>query len=72
MAQDGAEVIVLSEIASPAFWARAREELPIPLVDPEVASWKWAELVGDLYLRRGRTHSKVYGYEAPPVERLHR
>src|ERR1700682_2905156 len=48
-AEAGAEVIVLSEIATPAFWDRAREELPVPLVDPGVACWKWAELVADLY-----------------------
>jgi Asp/Glu/hydantoin racemase len=66
--EDGAEVIVLSEVASPAFWERARAELPVPLVDPGVACWKWAELVADLYERLGLSHSKVYGYEAPPAE----
>jgi allantoin racemase len=65
--EDGAEVIVLSEIATPAFWERAKAELPVPLVDPGVACWKWAELVGDLYQRFGLSHSKLYGYEAPPT-----
>jgi len=65
---DGAEVIVLSEIASPAFWERAQVELGVPLVDPGVACWKWAELAADLYLRHGLSHSKVFGYEAPPHE----
>jgi len=65
--EDGAEVVVLSEIATPAFWERARAELPVPLVDPGVASWKWAEMAADLYLRLGIAHSKVYGYEAPPA-----
>lgn len=69
VAEDGAEVIVLSEIATPPFWERARSELPVPLVDPGVACWKWAELAADLYLRLGITHSKVYGYEAPPIVR---
>jgi allantoin racemase len=64
--EDGAEVVVLSEISSPAFWERARAELSVPLVDPGVACWKWAELAADLYLRQGLTHSKVYGFEAPP------
>jgi Asp/Glu/hydantoin racemase len=66
--EDGAEVIVLSEISSPAFWERAASELPAPLVDPGVACWKWAELVADLYERLGLSHSKVYGFEAPPLE----
>lgn len=67
---DGAEAIVLSEISSPAFWERARTELPVPLVDPGVACWKWAELVADLYERVGLRHSKRFGYEAPPLEPL--
>jgi allantoin racemase len=66
--EDGAEVVVLSEIASPLFWARAREELPVPLVDPGVACWKWAEPVGDLYQRLGLSHCKLYGFEPPPAE----
>lgn len=65
---DGAEVIVLSEIASPSFWQRAAKELPVPLVDPGVACWKWAELAADLYQHLGLTHSKVYGFESPPLE----
>lgn len=67
--EDGAEVVVLSEIGTPAFWEQARDELPVPLVDPGVACWKWAELAADLYLRLGISHSKAYGYEAPPVVR---
>jgi allantoin racemase len=65
--EDGAEVVVLSEIASPAFWERAGRELPVPLVDPGVACWKWAEMAADLYTGLGLTHSKAFGYEAPPV-----
>ncbi|MEO8290997.1 MAG: hydantoin racemase, partial [Gaiellaceae bacterium] len=67
--EDGAEVIVLSEIAIPEFWARAAAELPVPLIDPGVACWKWAELAADLYERLGLTHAKAFGFEAPPVVR---
>jgi allantoin racemase len=67
--EDGAEVVVLSEITSPEFWSRAAKELPVPLVDPGVACWKWAELVADLYGRLGLSHAKAYGYEAPPPVR---
>jgi allantoin racemase len=65
--EDGAEVVVLSEITSPAFWARAARDLPVPLVDPGVAGWKWAEMAADLYAGLGLTHSKAFGYEAPPA-----
>jgi Asp/Glu/hydantoin racemase len=66
VAEDGAEVVVLSEIATPAFWERCHRELDFPLVDPGVVCWKWAELAADLYRLTNYTHSKVGGYEAPP------
>jgi allantoin racemase len=65
--EDGAEVVVLSEITSPEFWERAASELPVPFVDPGVACWKWAELAADLYERVGLSHAKAFGYEAPPT-----
>lgn len=67
--EDGAEAIVLSEITSPPFWPRAAAELPVPLVDPGVACWKWAELAADLYEGMGLSHAKAFGYEAPPSTR---
>jgi allantoin racemase len=63
---DGAEVVVLSEIATPAFWARVRDEVPFPIVDPGAACWKFAEMAADLYRAAGLTHSKIGGHEAPP------
>jgi allantoin racemase len=66
---DGAEVVVLSELTSPEFCARAREELPVPVVDPGMACWKWAEMMADLYERAGLTHVGGLGYEAPPESR---
>jgi allantoin racemase len=67
VADDGAEVVVLSEIANPAFWERCRREVDFPIVDPGVACWKWAEMAADVYRTAGYSHSKVGGYEAPPV-----
>ena len=58
---DGAEVVVLSEIATPAFWERAPPRFDFPIVDPGVACWKWAEMAADLYRTAGYTHSKIGG-----------
>jgi allantoin racemase len=66
--RDGAEVVVLAEHTSPEFRARAREELPVPFVDPGVACWKWAEMMADLYLGSGLSHCKSFGYESPPTD----
>mgnify|MGYP005862516699 CR=1 FL=1 len=64
--EDGAEVVVLSEFANPAFWERAKRELEAPIIDPGVVCWKFAEMAADMYARIGYTHSKVGEYEAPP------
>jgi allantoin racemase len=70
VAEDGAEVVVLSEMTTPAFWERARSEVDFPIVDPGVACWKWAEMAADIYLRTGQSHSKVGGFESPPAVRV--
>jgi allantoin racemase len=67
---DGAEVVVLSEMASPSFWKRARRETDIPIVDPGAACWKFAEMMAGLYESTGISHSKIGGYEAPPRMRI--
>ena len=67
VAEDGAEVVILAEMATPAFWRRAQAEVPFPIVDPGVASWKFAEMAADLYRTAGYSHSKVGGHEAPPA-----
>jgi allantoin racemase len=66
--QDGAEVLLLAEIVSPSLARRARDELPITLLDPGAACWKWAEMAADLHLAQGLSHARAPGYEAPPVE----
>lgn len=65
--EDGAEVVLLSEVVPPSLAARAREELPITLLDPGAACWKWAEMAADLYLAQGLSHARAPGYEAPPT-----
>jgi len=68
--EDGAEVLLLAEIVSPSLAARAKAELPIVLLDPGAACWKWAEMAADLYARQGLTHASAPGYEAPPTEKV--
>jgi allantoin racemase len=65
--QDGAEVIVLAEIAPPGFAGLLRSELGVAFVDPGMASWKWAEMMADLYGREGLSHAEIGAYEPPPA-----
>lgn len=64
--EDGAEVVILSELVPPALAQRAAEELAVPLLDPGVATWKWAEMAADVYLTLGLSHARAFGYEPPP------
>ena len=68
IAEDGAEVIVLSEEASFDFddLMKLQNELKVPVLDPVIVTWKFAELMADLYRSANLTHSKIGGYEPPP------
>jgi allantoin racemase len=70
--RDGAEVVVLSEIAGPAFWERCARELDFPLIDPGAVCWAWAEMAADLYRGAFYSTSKVGGYESPSPLRIGR
>ena len=40
-------------------------KLGVPVLDPVVTSWKYAEMMADMYHKVGLVHSKLYGYESP-------
>jgi allantoin racemase len=64
--EDGAEVIVLGCTMQSGFMKDLTKKLRVPVLDAVVTSWKYAEMMADLYRKVGLTHSKLYGYEAPP------
>lgn len=63
---DGAEAIVLGCTIESGFMKELIESLKVPVIDAVVVSWKYAEMMADLYRQMGLTHSKLFGYEAPP------
>jgi len=63
---DRAEVIVLGCTIESGFMKELIESLKVPVIDAVVVSWKYAEMMADLYRKTGLTHSKLFGYEAPP------
>jgi allantoin racemase len=71
--EDGAEVIVLSEEASFEFddLVKLQSDLGVPVLDPLVVTWKFAEMSADMYRICGISHSKIGGYEAPPERGNH-
>jgi allantoin racemase len=66
--EDGAEVIVLGCTIESGFMKELMSELGVPVLDAVVVSWKYAEMMADLYRKMGLTHSKIHGYETPPKE----
>ena len=64
--EDGAEVIVLGCTMESGFMKDLTRKLKVPVLDAVATSWKYAEMMADLYRKVGLVHSKLYGYEAPP------
>jgi allantoin racemase len=67
--QDGAEVIILGCTVEAGFSKRLMQRLKVPVLDPVIVSFKYAELLADLYSKLGLSHSKIYGYESPPRQK---
>jgi len=64
--EDGAEVVVLGCTGESGFMKELIIKLGVPVLDPVVTSWKYAEMMADLHRKVGLTHCKLYGYEPPP------
>ena len=63
---DLAEVIVLGCAAMEGAVQRLSERIGVPVVDPVVAAFKLAEMLGELRSRTGLSISKRYDYEPAP------
>jgi len=63
---DRAEVIVLGCAAMEGAALRLSERIGAPVVDPVVAAFKLAEMLGDLRSRAGLSVSRRYDYEPAP------
>ncbi|MVT14255.1 MAG: hydantoin racemase [Euryarchaeota archaeon] len=68
--KDGAEVLILGCTAQFGFYKKMQEKLGIPVIDPSVASLKYAEFLIDLKKFTGLKHSKIGKYETPPYEEI--
>jgi len=64
---DRAEVIVLGCASMEGVAQRLSERIGVPVVDPVVAGFKLAEMLGDLRSRTGLSISQRYDYEPPPA-----
>jgi len=68
--EDLAECVVLGCTGMAGQAKKAQEELGVPVLDPVLMGLKVAELRAMLWERFGISHSKIGGYEAPPLEEL--
>lgn len=67
---DGAEVLILGCTVEFGFWKTLQKELGVPVLDPVITPLKYAEYLATLRDRYGWSHSKVGGYESPPLEEI--
>lgn len=67
--EDNAEVVILGCTIEYGFFEELQDELGVPVLDAVTAPFKFAELSAEL-AEFGWTHSKVGGYESPPVEEI--
>lgn len=68
--KDSAEVIILGCTIEFGFFRDLQRELSVPVLDAVVTPFKYAEHLVELRDRFGWRHSKVQGYESPPLEEI--
>ena len=68
--QDRAEAIVLGCTGMARQAERVQGILGVPILDPVIMTLKVAEMRAMLWKKFRISHSKVGGYEAPPIEEL--
>ncbi len=67
---EGAEVIILGCTVFYGFYKELQKVVKVPVIDPVIASLKYAELLVKMKKLAGWGHSKVYSYEPPPDEEV--
>jgi len=65
-----AEVIILGCTMEFGFYKKLQEELNIPVIDAILAPLKYAEFMVELRKSFGWGHSKICGYESPPISEI--
>lgn len=66
--EDMAECVVLGCTGMARQAEKVQKVLGVPVLDPVIMTLKMAEMRAILWRRFGISHSKVGGYEAPPVD----
>jgi allantoin racemase len=68
--KDLAEVIILGCTIEFGFFRDLQEQLSIPVIDPVLATYKYAEFLVDLQDHFGWSHSKALSYQTPSSEEI--
>ena len=68
--KDGAEVIILGCTAEFGFWKTLQRKFGVPVLDPVVTPFKYAEYLVNLREMFGWSHSKIGAFESPPIEEI--
>jgi len=67
---DRAEAIVLGCTIEFGFYNKLQQEIGVPVIDAVLAPFKYAEFLIELRERFDWSHSKIYGYQSPPLSEI--
>ncbi|GAB4118155.1 MAG: aspartate/glutamate racemase family protein [Candidatus Caldatribacteriota bacterium] len=65
-----AEVIILGCTMQFGFYEELQKDLKVPVIDSIIAPLKYAEFMVELRRNFGWGHSKICGYESPPISEI--
>ena len=68
--KDRAEVIILGCTVQSGFYKEIQDYIGVPVIDPVIATFKYAEYLVELKNKFGWLHSKKYGFKSPPNNEL--
>ena len=68
--KDGAEVIILGCTAEFGFWKVLQKKFEVPVLDAIITPFKYTEYLVNLKKGFGWSHSKIAGYESPPIKEI--
>lgn len=68
--KDGADVIILGCTLQFGFYEELQEYLHVPVIDPVLAPYKYAEFLIELKNRMQWLHSKIGEYKSPPLTEI--
>jgi len=70
--KDSAEVIILGCTMQYSFYKKLQEELNVPVIDPVISAFEYAQFMVKLKQKFGWGHSKIGSFQCPDIKEIKR